>query len=146
MKALIQRVSCACVEVAGETVGEIQQGLLVLLGVERDDNEAKLEKLADKLVAYRVFADQQGKMNCSVKDIQGEILLVSQFTLAAETKKGLRPGFSCAAEPDKAKLLYEKMIAALECRGMSVATGEFAANMQVSLTNDGPVTFMLEIN
>ena len=145
MKALIQRVTAARVDVAGETIGEIQQGLLVLLGVEKDDHEGRLEKLADKLIAYRVFADAEGKMNCSLKDINGEMLLVSQFTLAAETKKGLRPGFSTAAEPAKAKALYQQMIEAIGRRGIRVATGEFGADMQVSLTNDGPVTFMLEV-
>lgn len=145
MKALIQRVSEARVAVAGEVVGQIQQGLLVLLGVEREDNLQKLERLADKLVAYRVFADADGKMNASLCDIAGEILLVSQFTLAAETKKGLRPGFSTAAAPALAEELYRAMIEALRSRGVEVATGRFAADMQVSLTNDGPVTFMLEV-
>ena len=145
MKALIQRVSEARVAVAGEVVGQIQQGLLVLLGVEREDNLQKLERLADKLVAYRVFADADGKMNASLRDIAGEILLVSQFTLAAETKKGLRPGFSTAAAPALAEDLYRAMIEALRSRGVEVATGRFAADMQVSLTNDGPVTFMLEV-
>lgn len=131
--------------VAGEVVGQIQRGLLVLLGVEREDNLQKLERLADKLVAYRVFADTDGKMNASLRDIAGEILLVSQFTLAADTKKGLRPGFSTAAAPALAEELYRAMIEALQSRGVEVATGRFAADMQVSLTNDGPVTFMLEV-
>lgn len=145
MKALIQRVSHASVEVAGETIGEIKQGLLVLLGVERDDDRAKAGKLAEKLVSYRVFADSDGKMNCSLRDVQGEMLLVSQFTLAADTKKGLRPGFSSAAEPVLAKELYEYMVEIIAAKNINVETGEFAANMQVSLTNDGPVTFMLEV-
>ncbi|MCR8923069.1 D-aminoacyl-tRNA deacylase [Dasania sp. GY-MA-18] len=145
MKALIQRVTQARVTVAGETVGEIQQGLLVLLGVERDDDTAKADKLAEKLIAYRVFADEAGKMNCSLNDINGGLLLVSQFTLAAETKKGLRPGFSTAAAPELAQDLYRYMIAALKAKAVAVQTGEFGADMQVSLTNDGPVTFLLEV-
>lgn len=144
MKALIQRVSKAKVEVDGGVEGEIKQGLLVLLGVEKSDDATKIPRLADKLVAYRVFADAAGKMNASVKDVSGEILLVSQFTLVAETAKGLRPGFSTAAAPALAEELYETMIAALRARGVRVATGVFGADMQVSLTNDGPVTFMLE--
>ncbi|WP_339670626.1 D-aminoacyl-tRNA deacylase [Dasania marina] len=144
MKALLQRVTQARVTVAGETVGEIQQGLLVLLGVERDDDTAKADKLVNKLIAYRVFSDEAGKMNCSLKDINGELLLVSQFTLAAETNKGLRPGFSTAAGPDLAQELYQYMIAALKAKSIKIQTGQFAANMQVSLTNDGPVTFLLE--
>ncbi|MGK0440878.1 MAG: D-tyrosyl-tRNA(Tyr) deacylase [Pseudohongiellaceae bacterium] len=132
-------------EVAGETVGSIQQGLLVLLGVEREDDEVKADKLAEKLVSYRAFSDQQGKMNCSLKDIKGEMLLVSQFTLVAETKKGLRPGFSSAAEPAKAEALYDYMINAIIQKDVAVASGQFGADMQVSLTNDGPATFLLEV-
>ena len=144
MKALIQRVSQARVEVAGDIIGDIGPGLLVLLGVEREDNVVNANKLAEKIVAYRVFADSNGKMNCSLRDIKGELLLVSQFTLAAETRKGLRPGFSTAAEPSVAKELYKYMINIIKEKNITVATGEFGADMQVSLTNDGPVTFLLE--
>jgi D-tyrosyl-tRNA(Tyr) deacylase len=145
LKALIQRVSQARVDVDGKTIGEIAQGLLVLLGVEKNDDRQQVEKMAKKLLAYRVFADQQGKMNCSVADINGGLLVVSQFTLAAETKKGLRPGFSTAATPDKAERLYEALLELLAESGLKIASGRFAADMQVSLTNDGPVTFLLEV-
>ena len=145
MKALIQRVSRANVEVEGQLIGEIGQGLLVLLGVEQQDNEAIASQMADKLLAYRVFADAQGRMNCSVRDVAGELLVVSQFTLVADTAKGLRPGFSRAGAPAMAEHLYDFLIAQLSQRGASVASGRFAANMQVSLVNDGPVTFLLEL-
>lgn len=145
MKALIQRVTEASVHIDNKLVGSIGQGLLVLLGVEKNDDHAAVEKMAKKLLAYRVFADEQGKMNCSVSDIGGGVLVVSQFTLAAETKKGLRPGFSLAAEPEKAKRLYEDMLEQLKESGLSIQAGQFAADMQVSLINDGPVTFLLEV-
>ena len=145
MKALIQRVSGAKVDVAGETIGEIGQGLLVLLAVERNDDKNCAEKLAEKLVSYRVFSDAEQRMNLSLRDIAGELLLVSQFTLAAETKKGLRPGFSSAAAPDKAEALYNFMAAAIKEKSIAVQTGRFGANMQLSLINDGPVTFLLEV-
>lgn len=145
MRALIQRVSRASVEVEGQLIGEIGQGLLVLLGVEQQDNEAIASQMADKLLAYRVFADAQGRMNCSVRDVAGELLVVSQFTLVADTGKGLRPGFSRAGAPAMAEHLYDFLIAQLRQRGGSVASGRFAANMQVSLVNDGPVTFLLEL-
>ena len=145
MKALIQRVTKAAVDVDGETIGAIDQGLLVLLGVEKNDTKAEVEKMAKKLLAYRVFSDEQGKMNCSVSDIQGGLLIVSQFTLAAETKKGLRPGFSSAAEPARAEALYQQLVSAVNESGLLVQTGQFAADMQVSLVNDGPVTFLLEL-
>lgn len=144
MKALIQRVSEASVVVNGNTIGEINQGLLVLLGVEQLDNDVRCEKMADRLIAYRVFSDENGKMNLSLKDIAGSLLVVSQFTLAAETKKGLRPGFSGAAKPDEAKRLYEHLVHLLKLREIHVETGEFAADMEVKLINNGPVTFMLE--
>ncbi len=132
-------------QVDGQSIGAIGQGLLVLLGVERDDSEALARRMADKLMAYRVFSDQQGKMNLSVRDIGGELLLVSQFTLAAETRKGLRPGFSGAAEPALAEHLYSYLVDCLRDGGMPIAVGQFAANMQVQLVNDGPVTFLLEM-
>lgn len=145
MKALIQRVSQASVRVDQQVVGKIGRGLLVFLGVEKLDSEAQAERMAEKLMAYRVFADEQGKMNLSVRDISGEILLVSQFTLAADTAKGLRPGFSNAAEPGLAEQLYEFLVDRLRQQSLPVATGQFAANMQVHLVNDGPVTFLLEL-
>ena len=145
MKALIQRVSQASVSVDNAVVGEIQQGLLVLLGVERGDDATAVKKMADKLLAYRVFSDDKGKMNLSVHDIGGELLVVSQFTLAADTSKGLRPGFSSAAEPQLAETLYEAMLNTLQSSGLNIASGQFAADMQVSLINDGPVTFLLTV-
>jgi len=144
MKALIQRVSHAKVEVDGNEVGACQRGLLVLLGVEKDDDEARLDRLLDKLLRYRVFPDAEGRMNLSVKDIQGELLIVSQFTLAADTRKGTRPGFSSAAPPAEAERLYELFCQRAGAE-LTVATGQFGADMQVSLLNDGPVTFMLEV-
>jgi D-tyrosyl-tRNA(Tyr) deacylase len=143
MKALIQRVSSAQVNVNGETVGKIGQGLLVLLGVERDDDRARAEKLLDKLLQYRIFSDADGKMNLSVQDVSGGVLLVSQFTLAADTNKGLRPSFSCAASPELARELYDYAVSYLQRQHNDIATGIFAADMQVQLVNDGPVTFLL---
>lgn len=145
MKALIQRVSSARVEVAGEVVGGIDQGLLVLLGLDKADDEAAAQRMLDKLLAYRVFADEQGRMNRSVTDIDGGVLLVSQFTLAADTHKGLRPSFSSAMPPAEAESLYEYTLKALDQRHGRVAAGQFGADMQVSLVNDGPVTFLLEV-
>lgn len=144
MKALVQRVREARVVVGDDTVGEIGQGLLVLLGVEQADTPAVTEKLMDKLLHFRLFADEHGKMNRSVQDISGGILLVSQFTLAADTRKGLRPSFSSAAPPDLARALYEQATVYLQARLATVQTGIFAADMQVALVNDGPVTFLLE--
>ena len=143
MKTLIQRVSSAQVNVNGEAVGKIGQGLLVLLGVERDDDRARAEKLLDKLLQYRIFSDADGKMNLSVQDVAGGVLLVSQFTLAADTNKGLRPSFSCAASPELARELYDYAVSYLQKKHSDVATGIFAADMQVQLINDGPVTFLL---
>lgn len=144
MKALIQRVTESSVLVDGDIVGQIGRGLLVLLGIEKADDEAAVRRMVDKLQAYRVFADVAGKMNLSVSDIDGGVLVVSQFTLVADTQKGLRPSFSPAAEPAVAERLYELLVASLAERGLTVATGRFAANMQVQLINDGPVTFLLE--
>lgn len=146
MKALIQRVSEASVKVDGETVGAIDRGLLVLLGVEKGDGQAQLERMAQRLLAYRVFPDEEGKMNCSVAEVGGAILLVSQFTLAADTQKGLRPSFTPAADPAIAETLYEQMAGSLAAGGIEVATGRFGADMKVGLVNDGPVTFLLEVN
>ncbi len=147
MRGLIQRVSSASVSVDDEVIGSIEQGILLLLAVQKHDDDSKLEKLAHKILNYRIFADDEGKMNQSVLDISGGVLVVSQFTLAADTRKGLRPGFSMAEAPDQAERCYDKFVARLkgEQPGIQVATGSFAANMQVSLVNDGPVTFLLEV-
>ena len=145
MRALLQRVTHARVCVAGECVGEIERGLLVLLGLDKGDDQAAVQRMLDKLLAYRVFPDEDGRMNCSVSDVAGGVLLVSQFTLSADTRKGLRPSFSSAMPPDQAQRLYEHMLQCLQQRHQPVAAGVFAADMQVSLTNDGPVTFLLEV-
>jgi D-tyrosyl-tRNA(Tyr) deacylase len=144
MKALIQRARSARVEVASEIVGAIDQGLLVLVGVEPQDTPASVEKLLHKLLNYRVFSDAGGKMNLSLKDVQGGLLLVSQFTLAADTKSGLRPGFSTAATPSLGAELFDLLVAQARNQHADVATGQFGADMQVHLINDGPVTFLLE--
>ncbi|KAA1189776.1 D-tyrosyl-tRNA(Tyr) deacylase [Pseudohalioglobus sediminis] len=145
MKALIQRVTFARVQVDGEVTGEIERGLLVLLGLDKGDDQASAERMLDKLLAYRVFADDRGRMNCSVADIGGGVLLVSQFTLSADTRKGLRPSFSSTMPPADAERLYDDMLASLRERHPAVAAGRFGADMQVCLCNDGPVTFMLEV-
>lgn len=144
MKALIQRVTSASVTVDQQCIGKINQGLLVLLGVEKEDDDASLQRMCEKLLAYRVFSDNDGKMNLSVRDIQGQLLVVSQFTLAADTRKGLRPSFSCAAHPEHAKKIYEQVVVTLRQSGLIIETGEFAADMSVALVNDGPATFLLE--
>ncbi len=144
MLGLIQRVRRASVEVDGKNVGAIEQGILLFLGVEKSDTQSSADKLLDKVLAYRIFADQDNKMNCNVQQIDGGVLVVSQFTLAADTRKGLRPSFSSAAPPAQAEQLYDYFVARLRERHPQVATGIFAADMQVSLINDGPVTFMLQ--
>ena len=144
MRALLQRVSTARVEVSGEPVGAIGPGLLVLLGLDKSDDTVAADRMLDKLLAYRVFSDEQGKMNLSVTDTLGGVLLVSQFTLSADARKGLRPSFSSAMPPAQARELYDYTLAQLRKRHAEVAAGEFGADMQVSLTNDGPVTFLLE--
>ncbi|WP_191602074.1 D-aminoacyl-tRNA deacylase [Marinomonas algicola] len=144
MKLLIQRAKQASVTVAGELIGAIDHGQLVLVGIEKADTEMDLQRLADKLLKYRMFSDEEGKMNLNVKQIDGGILLVSQFTLAAETKKGLRPGFSTAAVPAEAERLFNLFVEMVRKQHDTVATGRFGADMQVSLINDGPVTFMLD--
>ena len=142
MIALIQRVTVAKVEVEGEITGQIGKGLLVLLGVEKEDNHAKAEKLLEKVLNYRVFSDEDGKMNLNVQQAGGAILIVSQFTLAADTQKGLRPSFSKGASPALAEEMYDYFVE--KCgQKISTFTGRFATDMQVSLTNDGPVTFWL---
>ena len=145
MKALLQRVSEARVTVDEKIVGEIGEGLLVLLGLDKGDEEETARRLLDKLLAYRVFSDEAGRMNCSVTDIDGEVLLVSQFTLSADTRKGLRPSFSSAMPPAEAETLYQYTLEQLRQRHPKVAAGRFGADMQVGLVNDGPVTFLLEV-
>lgn len=144
MKGLLQRVSQARVEVAGEVVGAIDQGLLVLVGVQPQDDRASADRLLHKLLNYRVFADAEGRMNCSVQDVQGGLLLVSQFTLAADTRKGLRPGFSTAAPPQQAEQLFDYLVEQARKTWPQTAIGRFGADMQVHLVNDGPVTILLE--
>jgi D-aminoacyl-tRNA deacylase len=144
MRALIQRVANASVEVGGECVGRIERGLLVFLGVQRGDTSERADAMAARLLAYRVFDDADGRMNLDVRAVRGGLLVVSQFTLAADTRKGLRPGFSEAAEPSLAKSLYDRILANLRAAHAPVASGIFAADMRVGLVNDGPVTFLLE--
>lgn len=145
MIALIQRVTHASVVVDEKTVGQIGPGLLVLLGVEKDDDEQKAKRLCEKVLGYRIFSDEQGKMNLNVQQAGGSLLVVSQFTLAADTKKGMRPSFSGGAEPTKADQLYQYFVEQSRMQGITTETGEFAADMQVNLTNDGPVTFWLQV-
>lgn len=145
MQGLIQRVTHAKVEVSGECVGAIDKGILLLLGVEKLDDESTADKLLHKVSNYRIFTDDAGKMNLSLKDIEGDLLVVSQFTLAADTKKGMRPSFSSAGTPVQAEALYDYFVAQAKAAGIKVQTGQFAADMQVSLCNDGPVTFNLSV-
>lgn len=144
MKAVIQRVTRASVEVNGQSVGRIDAGLLVLLGVAKGDGETDGRYLVEKICTLRIFSDEQGKMNRSLADIRGSVLLVSQFTLLGRTTNGRRPSFDEAASPDEAKRLYEQVVAGLQEHGTHVETGVFAAHMQVELLNDGPVTFVLD--
>jgi len=144
VRLLIQRVSEARVTVADKVIGEIGAGLCVFLGVGASDNEADGNYLADKMIQLRIFEDTQGKMNRSVIDVQGEILVVSQFTLYGDVKKGNRPSFSSAAPPEQAQRLYENFIHRLRASGLKIASGQFQAKMAVSLINDGPVTLLLE--
>lgn len=145
MIGLIQRVLEANVTVDNEVIGEIGHGMLVLLGVEKEDGDAEIEKLANKLCRYRMFNDSDGKMNLNVEQVGGEILVVSQFTLVADTQKGNRPGFSRGATPEHGKTIYLKFIDALKSKGIPVATGQFGADMKVGLINDGPVTFQFNV-
>jgi D-tyrosyl-tRNA(Tyr) deacylase len=144
MIALIQRVLEARVEIAGDTMGSIERGILALVGVQPADDEAAALRLLDRLLKYRIFADEADKMNLSLQQISGGLLLVPQFTLAADTRHGLRPGFSTAAPPDQGRRLFTLLVDAARARHAPVASGVFGANMQVSLTNDGPVTLWLE--
>lgn len=145
MIALIQRVTQARVEVGSETVGAIGRGILALVAVEKGDSEHEAKRLAGKLLAYRIFPDENSRMNLTVKDIGGELLLVSQFTLAADTNSGNRPSFTPAAAPEEGRRLFDYFVATVRGLHCPVATGRFGADMQVSLINDGPVTFQLRI-
>lgn len=145
MIGLLQRVRSAWVDVDGKTVGTIGQGLLVFIGVEQRDDESRADRLLERLLGYRVFPDAAGKMNLSVADIGGGLLLVPQFTLAADTNKGMRPSFTPAASPEQGQRLFEYLVNRARTQYASVETGVFGADMQVSLTNDGPVTFWLRV-
>jgi len=144
MLGLIQRVSYAHAEVNGDKVGEIGHGILLLLGIQVGDTEENVDRLQDKVLQYRIFPDEQGRMNLNVEQVGGGLLVVSQFTLAANTRKGLRPSFTSAAAPEQAEKLYNYFINRVEHLYPDVASGIFGADMQVSLCNDGPVTFLLE--
>ena len=144
MRAVIQRVSRAEVRVAGESVGSIGHGLCVFLGIGKDDSQADVEQLAEKIKKLRILEDENGKMNLSLQDIREEVLVVSQFTLYGDCRKGNRPSFSNAAAPDQAEKLYEYFVGRLRDSGLTVATGQFKARMEVTLVNDGPVTFIVE--
>jgi len=146
MIALLQRVNEAAVHVDGELIGQIGRGLLLFIGVEKDDGEAQAQRLLERYLGYRVFPDQQDRMNLSVTDIQGGVLLVPQFTLAADTRKGTRPSFSSAAAPQQGEQLFDFLVEQTRSRHTQVASGRFGADMQVSLVNDGPVTFWLQVN
>lgn len=145
MIALIQRVSSASVAVDGKDIAAINKGMLVLLGVEQNDSQLQIDKLVKKLANYRLFSDENGKMNLNLGQVEGQILLVSQFTLVADTQKGNRPGFSRGASPAHGKAVYEATISALQAANLPFATGQFGADMQVSLVNDGPVTFQFTL-
>ncbi len=144
MRAVIQRVSKGKVQVDGDTVGEIGPGMVVLLGIAENDTEEDLNYLAEKIINLRIFPDEEGKMNLSVKDTRGGVLVVSQFTLYGDCRKGRRPSFTRAALPDRAEKLYSGFIKAVEDNGLHVASGEFQAMMEVQIYNDGPVTLLLD--
>ena len=146
MIALLQRVAHASVMVEGEKIAEIGQGLLVLLGVQKNDGEAQAQRTVERILGYRVFEDDAAKMNLSLQDIAGELLLVPQFTLAADTRKGMRPGFSSAATPDEGSKWFKRVVELSQQQDARVQTGRFGADMKVALLNDGPVTFWLETN
>lgn len=144
MKALIQRVKQARVEVENSIVGQIEAGMMILVGIDSHDTESTVIALGDRLLKYRLFSDDQGKMNLNIKQFGGSILLVSQFTLSADTKKGLRPGFSTAALPEEGERLFNLLVEHVKKQHEATQTGQFGADMQVFLQNDGPVTFLLE--
>jgi D-tyrosyl-tRNA(Tyr) deacylase len=145
MIALLQRVTESHVRVAGQIIARIGPGLTVLVAIEPSDSESTSARMAQRLLAFRVFADEQGRMNRSLRDIGGGLLLVPQFTLAADTRRGNRPSFSAAADPGKGRILFAELAARARGQGIELATGEFGADMQVTLTNDGPVTFWLQV-
>jgi len=145
MIGLLQRVSRAQVDIDGVTVGQIERGILLLLGVEKADTEAQAERLLEKVLGYRIFPDAQGKMNLSLREISGGLLIVPQFTLPADTRKGMRPSFTPAAPPEQGKALFTYFVEQARQHLAMVQTGVFGADMQVSLTNDGPVTFWLQV-
>ncbi len=145
MIALLQRVTAASVEIDGNIVGKIKAGLLVFLAVQKNDNQQSADKMIHRVLTYRVFADSSGKMNRNVQEFGGGVLLVPQFTLAADTKKGLRPNFSSAESPELGKKMFDYFLNKLNAEYDKVSSGKFAADMQVNLTNDGPVTFWLEL-
>ncbi len=145
MIGLVQRVAEASVSVDGTQISQINHGILLLLGVERDDSDEHIAKLVKKVSHYRMFADADGKMNLNVSQVQGEILVVSQFTLVADTQKGNRPGFSRGASPAHGEAIYQQFVAQLGNTGIPVKTGQFGADMQVALVNDGPVTFQFQV-
>ena len=144
MRAVLQRVTRASVTVNGQVIGQIDQGLVVLLGVEQDDTDADAHQLADKTIQLRIFDDAEGKMNLALTDVRGAVLVVSQFTLLGDCRKGRRPSFIQAAAPELAERLYETFVAAIGVQGIPVATGKFRAMMHVELVNDGPVTILLD--
>jgi len=144
MIAVLQRVTTGKVKIGDRIIGDIDNGLVILLGVHRDDKEEDIIFLADKIIGLRVFDDNNGKMNISLQDAEGSVLVISQFTLCGDWRKGRRPSFTKAADPDKGKLLYDGFINAVRSRGINVETGEFGAAMDVSLVNSGPVTFVLD--
>ncbi len=144
MRVLLQRVTSAEVRVSGRVVGAIDSGLLAFVGMERGDDDASVERMAGRIAGYRMFADEQGRMNRSVRDVGGSVLLVSQFTLAADTKSGLRPSFSTAAPPALGAALFDHLLLQAQQLHGKVASGRFGADMQVHLVNDGPVTFLLQ--
>ena len=145
MIGLIQRVSTAQVSVEDDIVGKIDRGILLLLGIEKDDTEQHAIKLFERVVSYRIFADQAGKMNCDLRQVGGQLLVVSQFTLVADTNKGRRPSFSSAASPQKGEDMYQYFLQLVAQSGLTWASGRFGADMQVALVNDGPVTFSLRV-
>ena len=145
MIALLQRVLHASVNVDNKTIAEINQGLLLFIGIEKTDSEKKADRLTERFLGYRVFSDEQDKMNLSVKDIHGSVLLVPQFTLVADTQKGTRPSFSSAASPEQGLQLFNYVTSKTKQQHDQVATGQFGADMKVSLLNDGPVTFWLQV-